>query len=169
MTWVNTFLTSCADETGGDLAIVDGHFFLADEEIDLTGAGVLHAGDEVFAGAQIVLGRNVCGFGRLGSRNGAGRTQGSNRDARRDCGHRGGRAGLLEEHSPADFFHYSSLRVLRLSVDLPTSDEIVVKNLCTSQDRAEMLEIGRHCLHVRDQGDEVNVTTLGTIVTQWQS
>src|ERR1700691_96951 len=142
MTLISTFLTSCANETGGVLAIVDGHFFLADEEIDLTGTGVLDARDEMFTGAQIVLGRNVGGFWCLGSRNGAGRTQGSNRDARRDCGHRSGRAGLLEEHSPADFFHYSSLRVLRLSVVLSISDEIVVKNLCSPGFISEYWEPG---------------------------
>jgi hypothetical protein len=127
MTLVNTFLTSCANEAGGDLAVVNGHFFLSDEKVDLTGTGVLHSGHEVFAGAQIVLRRYVGGFRYLGSRNGAGRTKWSNGDTRRDRGNRGRRAGLLEEHSPADFFHWSSLRVLGVSVVEPTSDEIVVK------------------------------------------
>jgi hypothetical protein len=46
-----TFLTSCANEAGGDLSIVNGHFFLTDEEIDLSGTGVLDAGHEVLASA----------------------------------------------------------------------------------------------------------------------
>ena len=79
---------------------------------------------------KIVLGRDVGRLRRLGARHGVAPHLRSNRDARRDCGHRGGRAGLLEEHSPTDFFHYSSLRVFRLSVVLSISDEIVVKNLC---------------------------------------
>jgi hypothetical protein len=52
MTWLTFLLTSCANETGGDLAIVDGHFFLTDEETDLPGAGVLHLRHEVLTGLE---------------------------------------------------------------------------------------------------------------------
>src|SRR5579863_7931076 len=104
MTWFGTFLTSCTDEAGGDLAVVDGDFFLSDEEVDLTGPGVLHSRHEVFADAQIVLRCDVGRLRRRGAGDGAG-SERTHRDARRDGGHRSGRTGLLEEHSPADFFH----------------------------------------------------------------
>jgi hypothetical protein len=41
-------LSGGADEASGDLAVVECDFALADEQTDLSGAGVLHVGNETF-------------------------------------------------------------------------------------------------------------------------
>jgi len=38
---------------------MNGHFFVTDEETDLSGAGVLDVSDEIFAFAKVLLGRQV--------------------------------------------------------------------------------------------------------------
>jgi hypothetical protein len=42
-------LSGGANETGGDLAVMQGHLSVTDEETDLSGAGVLDVGDQVLS------------------------------------------------------------------------------------------------------------------------
>jgi hypothetical protein len=109
MTWFSFFLSSRANETGGDLAVMDGHFFVTDEETDLSGAGVLDVGHEVFAPAKVLLGRQVSLFVGGGTSDCRGEAHGRYHDAARHCGNRRGGPRLLKKHSPAYRFHSSSL------------------------------------------------------------
>jgi hypothetical protein len=109
MTWFSFFLASRANETGGDLAVVDGYFSGANEETDLSGAGVLDVGHEVFAFAKVLLGREVSLFVGRSSSDCGGEAHGGNDDIARHRGDRRSGSRLLEKRSPAYRFHSSSL------------------------------------------------------------
>jgi hypothetical protein len=88
---------------------VDGYFSGANEETDLSGAGVLDVGHEVFAFAKVLLGCQVRFFTCCGARDCGGEAHGGNDDTARYRGDRRGGSRLPEKRSPAYRFHSSSL------------------------------------------------------------
>src|ERR1700722_16829409 len=99
-------LSGGADEAGGDLAVVECDFALADEQTDLSGAGVLHVGNETFVRGQLFLWSE----GPLGIT--TGESAGSGGSDHQGAGggasnyrDRGSCAGVLEKHPSTYRFH----------------------------------------------------------------